>query len=388
MAFTPNQFGERCPDPTWTDALVRFMTPPDHADLTSPVAGAVLQGVAEQVDLVLEDFLDRRRGELTSLDPALGPVADAVTRLVVSGGKRLRPAFVWWGYRAATTLVDPEVLRAAGAVELLHTFALIHDDIMDRSATRRGLPAVHTALADHHRSAGLAGDPDWFGVGGGILAGDMVFVWADLLLEEARLDPAALDRARRVFANLRTEVMAGQYLDLRLAGLPQATPEDSERVSLLKSGRYTVTRPLQLGAALGGDDPALDIVLSAFGDAVGVAFQIRDDVLGLLGDPDTTGKGALEDVREGKRTLLVLRARALAGDRQRAVLDRVIGDPDATTADVDDVRQVVLDTGAVADVERRVTSLRADAEHAIEGLREPARSALLELASVAVDRSA
>lgn len=364
------------------------MTTPDRDALLAPDPGQVLGGVAEQVDLVLEDFLDRRCGELADLDPALAPVARSVTRLVLGGGKRLRPAFVWWGYRAASALADTEVLKPAGAVELLHAFALIHDDIMDRSATRRGHPAVHAALADHHREAGLDGDPDWFGVGGGILAGDMVFVWADMLLEEAQLDREALARARRVFANLRTEVMAGQYLDLRLSGLPDATEADSLRVSLLKSGRYTVTRPLQMGAALGGDDPGLDIVLSAFGDAIGVAFQVRDDVLGLLGDPETTGKGALEDVREGKRTMLVLRARELADPAQRAVLERVIGDPEARLADVDAVRQVVVETGAVADVERRVATLRAEAEQAIDGLAEPARSALLELAAVAVDRSA
>jgi geranylgeranyl diphosphate synthase type I len=282
------------------------------------------------------------------------------------------------------------VLKPAAAAELLHTFALIHDDIMDRSATRRGLPAVHTALADHHRAAGLVGDPEWFGVGGGILAGDMVFVWADMLFEEADLSQAPMGRARRVFADLRCEVMAGQYLDLRLAGLPNASDEDSLRVSLLKSGRYTVTRPLQMGAALAEPEPTpdLDEALVAFGDAVGVAFQLRDDVLGLVGDPSTTGKGALEDVREGKRTLLVLRARALADDVQRRRLDRVLGDPAATMDDVDAIRQIVADTGALADVERRVRAMRATAEAAIDPVPSPARDALLELAADAIDRTA
>jgi geranylgeranyl diphosphate synthase, type I len=311
-----------------------------------------------------------------------------VRTLVDSGGKRLRPAFVWWGNLAAGGRPDPEVLKPAGAVELLHTFALVHDDIMDRSPTRRGLPAVHAALAAHHREAGLVGDPDWFGVGGGILAGDMVFVWADMLFESARLDPVGLGRARTAFAELRCEVMAGQYLDLRLAGLPHATEADSLRVSLLKSGRYTVTRPLQVGAALGMPDPALDRAITGFGDAIGVAFQLRDDVLGLTGDPGTTGKGALEDVREGKQTLLVLRARDLADDAQRKVLADVIGDPTATAADVEQVREIVEETGALAEVERRVAALRAEAEQALVGVREPARSALLELAADAIDRSA
>ena len=364
------------------------MTSSDTTDLLDPPPGGVLGGVAGRVDEVLERFLRARADELADLDPALVPVADAVTALVSAGGKRLRPAFVWWGYRAAAGHTDAEVLKPAGAVELLHTFALIHDDIMDRSATRRGLPAVHTALRDHHVDAGLSGDPEWFGVGGGILAGDMVFVWADMLFEAARLEHRAMARARRVFAQLRAEVMAGQYLDLRLSGLPAASEADSLRVSLLKSGRYTVTRPLQMGAALGGTDPDLDRTLSTFGDAVGVAFQLRDDVLGLLGDPDTTGKGSLEDIREGKRTMLILRARDRADHAQRQVLDRVVGNPEATRDDADAVRQVVVDTGAAEHVESYLSGLRAEADRAVEHLPEPTRSALLELASVAVDRSA
>ncbi|MGI9019062.1 MAG: polyprenyl synthetase family protein [Euzebya sp.] len=363
------------------------MTTTDLTDLTAPASGCVLQSVADRVDSLLDAFLDERAAELAALDDALVPVADAVTALVAAGGKRLRPAFVWWGYRAATDEADPEVLKPAGASELLHTFALIHDDIMDRSPTRRGLPAVHTALGAHHRQSGLEGDPDWFGVGGGILAGDMVFVWADILFEAARLETQAKTRARTVFALLRTEVMAGQYLDLRLSGLPQATDADSLRVSLLKSGRYTVTRPLQMGAALGPTDAPLDAALTTFGDAIGVAFQLRDDILGLTGDPEATGKGALEDVREGKRTLLMLRARDLAEQTQRKVLQDVLGDPAASQADVDAVRQIVTDTGALADVERRVSTLRAEAEQAIAGLPDPGHSALLELAAEAIDRS-
>jgi geranylgeranyl diphosphate synthase type I len=364
------------------------MTLPAADQLPDPVPGAVLTSLAARVDGVLSTFLDSRCAALAEMDEALIPVADAVRTLVGSGGKRLRPAFVWWGHRAAGGRGDAEVLKPAGAVELLHTFALIHDDIMDRSPTRRGLPAVHTALADHHRQAGLVGDPAWFGVGGGILAGDIVFVWADMLFESAHLEPTAMSRARTAFAELRCEVMAGQYLDLRLAGLPTATDADSLRVSLLKSGRYTVTRPLQVGAALGAPDADLDRALVGFGDPIGVAFQLRDDVLGLTGDPGTTGKGALEDVREGKQTLLVLRARDLADDGQRKVLADVIGDPHATQADVDAVREIVVDTGALADVEARVATLRAQAEQALAGVREPARSALLELAADAIDRSA
>lgn len=361
----------------WTDPVL--------TDLALPAAGSVLTAVAGRVDGVLDDFLAQRSRELATMDQALTPVAEAVTALIRTGGKRLRPAFVWWGHQA-TCPPDLEVLKPAGAVELLHTFALIHDDIMDRSPTRRGLPAVHTRLSAHHRHDGLRGDPDWFGIGGGILAGDMVFVWADMLFEEAHIDHQAKARAREIFARLRIEVMAGQYLDLRLSGVAEADEADSLRVSLLKSGRYTVTRPLQMGAALGNPDPALDRTLRSFGDAIGVAFQLRDDVLGLIGDPGATGKGALEDVREGKLTLLILRARHLADPAEQKILADVLGDPRATDEDVDAVREIVTGTGALIDVEQRIARLRADAEEVIRGVAEPVRSALRELAAEAIDR--
>ncbi len=348
---------------------------------------SALDAVSEPIDGVLDDFLGRRLADLVELDPALEPVGRAVVDLVAAGGKRLRPAFVYWGHRATGAEHDDSVLGPAGAVELLHTFALIHDDIMDRSPERRGHPAVHEALAAAHSSEGLAGDRSWFGVGGGILAGDLAFVWADQMLDQASLAPEALDRARRVFTDLRVEVMAGQYLDLRLAGFPHAVEDDSRRVALLKSGRYTVTRPLQLGAALGSSDRLLDAALAAYGDAVGLAFQWRDDVLGLFGDSAATGKGAVEDLREGKRTVLMLRALELAGDAEQAVLTRTLGDPDLDDVDADRARQIVVDSGALQAVERSLRTQQTLAERALAPIAQPARDALAELAELAVSRN-
>lgn len=346
-----------------------------------------LGAVAAPVDALLTAFLHRRTRELAALDPALEPVGEEIARLVTAGGKRLRPAFVYWGHRATGAPHEPEVLKPAAAVELLHTFALIHDDIMDRSEQRRGGPATHIALAARHRDDGLAGDPAWFGVGGGILAGDLAFVWADQLLDETTLPAAALDRARRVFTDLRVEVMAGQYLDLRLAGRVDASKEDSLRVSLLKSGRYTVTRPLQLGAALGRPSAALDTALRSFGDAVGVAFQLRDDVLGLFGDRGATGKETLSDLREGKRTMLVLQARERCASGEREVLDAVVGDPGADETAADRVREIVVASGALAAVERQVEGYLDAAWKALSDVPQPAREALTELAMLAVDRA-
>ena len=262
---------------------------------------------------VLAEFVAIRRRQLEELDPALGEVGAEISALLDAGGKRLRPAFVYWGHRATGAHHDPEVLLPAGAVELLHTFALLHDDVMDRSLERRGRAAGHAALADRHRQDDRLGDSDWFGCSAAVLAGDLTFVWADELFESAAIAPDVLARARCVFTTLRAEVIAGQYLDLGLAAARDADEAAAHKVALLKSARYTVTRPLLIGAALSPSaGVAVEEILRSYGDAVGVAFQMRDDVLGLFGDPATTGKGVLDDLREGKRTLLLLRALRLA----------------------------------------------------------------------------
>jgi geranylgeranyl diphosphate synthase, type I len=347
---------------------------------------AALDTVRVPVDELLRTFLTEQVDDLSRLHPALKRIGGEIADLVCLGGKRLRPAFVYWGHRATGADHEDGVLHAAGAVELLHNFALVHDDVMDRSVWRRGRPAVHVALAEAHAEDGLAGDGDWFGVAGAILAGDLAFVWSDRLFDEAPLPSEALARARRVFTELRVEVMAGQYLDLRLAGSVAATEPDALHVALLKSGRYTVTRPLQLGATIGGGDASLDAALVGYGDAIGLAFQLRDDVLGLYGDPDTTGKGAVEDLREGKRTLLILRALSLCGPTERADLNALLGNPEIGDEDADRAREVVRDCGALESVERLMDVYQERARAHLATVFRPARDALEELADLALFR--
>jgi geranylgeranyl diphosphate synthase type I len=345
----------------------------------------VLAPVDAPLRAVLDAFLDERAVEQRLLDPALDDVVDEIRALVDAGGKRLRPAFVHWGHRAAGGLQAKRALLGGAAVELLHTFALLHDDVMDRSPHRRGRPSAHAAFAARHRALGHDGDSAHFGNSAAVLAGDLAFVWADDLFDRALPGP----HARRVFSTLRTEVMAGQYLDLLLATGDGASEHAARRVALLKSARYTVTRPLELGAALSGFevDPHVLDALRTYGDAVGLAFQLRDDILGLFGDPDRTGKGCLEDLREGKRTLLVLRALRLADEQQRRLLTDALGDPTLDADRAADACAVIADTGALASVE---LLLRAQHQLAIDatcGLPEPAGTALRALASLAIERS-
>jgi isopentenyl-diphosphate delta-isomerase type 1 len=355
--------------------------PPTHraADPSAPVR--------RSVDALLDRFLAAKRDELTAIDPVLDDLGAEIAELVAVGGKRLRPAFLYWGHRSTGAPHDDAALHLGAAIELLHTFALLHDDVMDRSSRRRGRRAAHVGLAAQHRAAGLEGDPGWFGTSGAILAGDLAHVWAGALLDAAPLDPAAGARAREAFTRLRDEVMAGQYLDLVVAASPDADERSARRVALLKSARYSVTRPLLLGAAIGGEvSPALDGSLRAYGDAVGLAFQLRDDVLGLFGDSTATGKGSLDDLREGKRTLLVLRGRRLADERGRRLIDGALGDPSLDEDRAEAVRAVIAASGALASVERLIDAEHAAALRAVVGLPEPARDALVRLAASAIRR--
>ncbi|CAN5818608.1 polyprenyl synthetase family protein [soil metagenome] len=361
------------------------MHPMVDASAASPVDTALdpVRSVRGPVDALLTDFLCAREHDLVALDTRLAPVVQAVASLVLSGGKRMRPAFVYWGYRASGAPHTERLWHTAAAFELLQTFALIHDDVMDRSDRRRGQPSVHRALQAHHDAAGLSGDGAWFGVGSAILAGDLAFVWADELFDTGPIDSSDRERARVVFTALRTELMAGQYLDLVLAATPDARTEQARGVALLKAGRYTVTRPLQLGAAIAGVDPQLDAALVGYGDAVGVAFQLRDDILGLFGDPGATGKGVLDDLRQGKQTLLMLTALEAADTAQRRALTAALGDPDVDDEAAGRVRTIVADCGALATIEGQITR---HFDHAIAAIGEPARSALTELADRALFR--
>jgi len=349
-----------------------------------------LAPVLEPLEQHLGAFLSEKGAELEAIDPELAEVSNELRAVVDAGGKRLRPAFVHWGHEALGPEPDSDVLPAAAAMELLHTFALVHDDVMDRSEMRRGRAATHVAFSDGHRARGDGGDARWFGTSAAILAGDLAHVWADESFERSQRPPETMHRARGIYATLRTEVIAGQHLDLRLAGQAQADEVDATNVALLKSARYTVTRPLLLGAALAGpadrSTETTESALTAYGDAVGVAFQMRDDVLGLFGDDDATGKGSIEDLREGKRTVLVLRALRLASAAGRAELLDALGDPDLDAWQAERCREIVADSGALASVERMIASSHEQALGHLNHLPPAPRSALTTLAERAITR--
>jgi geranylgeranyl diphosphate synthase type I len=265
--------------------------------------------------------------------------------------------------------------------------ALIHDDMMDRSDTRRGEPAVHRRFAIRHIEEGWRGDPAGFGDSAAVLLGDLALVWSDELLHTSGVELADLARARPVFDAMRTEVTVGQYLDMQTQATGDTSLDRAGKVARYKSAKYTVERPLLLGAALAGAPAELTAAYSGFGLPLGEAFQLRDDVLGVYGDPKATGKPAGDDLREGKRTYLVAAAYAAAGPAERAELDQGLGDTALDDEGVARLRAIIRDSGALARTEERIVTLTHTALAALAGADvDPEPRTVLEDLAVAATR--
>jgi len=337
-------------------------SPLDIADLRSRVQGVVDQFLGEQAQI------------LAGVSPDVTPLLDSVTELL-SGGKRLRPAFCYWGWRGAADLPltqDPDfesaVVQAATALEFLQGCALIHDDVMDGSDTRRGLPAAHRQFAAMHRGNQWIGGSDRFGEGAAILLGDLCLSWADELLLTSHLPAESLIRAKRVYNEMRTELMAGQYLDLLEQARGGGSIERALRVVCFKSAKYTIERPLHIGAAIAQAPISVFESYSGYGLPLGEAFQVRDDILGVFGDPEVTGKPAGDDLREGKRTVLIAIATERADDSHLRELRENHGEQLLQPEGVAILREIIESTGALTYTENLIGELF---NRAVESLSNP-----------------
>jgi geranylgeranyl diphosphate synthase type I len=341
-----------------------------------PPPPSSLLEIAERVERRIDALLREETDRWSAVDPALGDPIACLRELLLSGGKRLRPAFCHWAYVGAGGSDVALVTDVGAALELLHGFALIHDDVMDGSDRRRGQPTAHRSFDDRHRAEGWRGESRRFGEGVAILIGDVAFVYADMLL--APLSPVA----RRVWDELRVELNVGQYLDLLGTAKGDADVTTARRIATYKSGKYTVERPLHLGAAMAGRLDDLAGPLTAYGLPLGEAFQLRDDLLGAFGDSDAIGKPVGDDLREGKPTPLLAIARERATGPAASVLKHV-GDPGLGPDDVAAVQDVLVATGAVQEVERRIGALTDEAVVAAKELAVDAEAqlALAELAA-------
>jgi geranylgeranyl diphosphate synthase type I len=344
-----------------------------------------------RVQKVLDDVLARQAEALDEVTPDLSPLMDAVSDLL-RGGKRLRAAFCYWGWRGAGGSGEAEssgALEVAASLEMFQAAALIHDDVMDASDTRRGMPAAHRRFAALHRGNGWLGSPEAFGVAGAVLAGDLCLSWCDEMYAGAGLAPEHLDRARPVFDRMRTELMCGQYLDMLEQVRAETSVEQARHVIRYKSANYTVAKPLVIGGSLADAPPPLLEAYDVYGRALGEAFQLRDDVLGVFGDPDATGKPAGDDLREGKRTVLVASTMAAASPAQAAEMRRSLGDPHLDATGVARLQELMVDTGALAAVESLITELCDSALGTLASadVASPAREVLEQLVVAATARS-
>ena len=352
-----------------------------------------LSTIRSAVSATLARFIDTQRSVLASIGPDLTPCADAITDLL-AGGKRLRAAFCYWGWRACGGEDNPAIFTAAASLELLHASALVHDDVMDASDTRRGQPAVHRRFGSAHAAASWQGSADRFGAGAAILVGDLLLAWTDEMLRTSGLAAESVWRGLAVLDTMRTEVFAGQFLDLVGQASADTSVANALRVVTYKSARYTVERPMQLGVALHGgrapaDRTAISAAFTGYGIPLGTAFQLRDDILGVFGDPAATGKPVNDDLREGKRTVMLAIAAERASKAQLDLLRRCIGDPALTTETAEQVREVLTSTGAVAECELMISTHVKEALAAIDAapITEASRTALADLAIAATERT-
>ncbi|MFE1084769.1 polyprenyl synthetase family protein [Brevibacterium sediminis] len=385
-------------------ALVEFLDSPES--------------IAAEVSAQLEAFLAEKAAEFEAISPDATAIGDALIEFT-RGGKRIRPVLLWWGFQLAggdvrageaggTTAdrtagsaadVTAGLAQAAGSLELLHAAALIHDDVIDNSDTRRGRPALHRQFEAHHQRSGFHGDGASFGVSASIVIGDICLALSEELFERSQEALGNSRTALELRGTVRRDVMVGQYLDVLAEVIPLSDDRIAERaweVLSYKSAKYSVEQPLLLGAALAGADGGQLQEISAFGLPLGQAFQLRDDVLGIAGDPEATGKPAGDDIREGKRTVLIAETAARISADQLEVLAARLGDPDLSDAEVAECVDMITDSGGLAAVESFIADKHAHAATIVDTWAEadagagsaagPTASAQVRIGSAAQER--
>lgn len=351
-------------------------------------ATADLKEIRNSINQELLNFVAAENKYLNEIASELAPVASAMERFLLDSGKRLRPLFAYIGFLGTGSKPSIEILRACASLELIHVCALMHDDVMDASDTRRGAPAIHKAFEALHNDQKLSGSSEQFGISAAILLGDLALVWSAKMLHQSGIDGETLIRSLPMYDEMRVELMAGQYLDVYEQALASESVERSLKVARYKSGKYTIERPLHFGAALGNGKPDLFDTYSKYGLPLGEAFQLRDDILGIFGDPQETGKPAGDDLREGKRTVLLAKVMELADSSQKTEISSALGNQSLDLAQVNKVRDIFISTGALSEVEELISTLTSNAQSALEhGEIDPlALSALTQLLTIVTQR--
>lgn len=344
------------------------------------------QGPRQRIEAALASSIEQFRVALGHTARETGDLVTVAANINAAGGKRIRAQLFYWGWRAAGQPDCNEIIDLAVLMEILHLFALVHDDVLDRSDTRRGVPTAHRQLSRLHRERGWRGDADHFGLSSSILLGDALLVWADMVIDSSDLLRNRMSRFRRAYDEMRLELVSGEYLDVLADRTGGVSTASALRLARLKSGNYSIGHPLRLGAIAGGADEGTLLGFARFGGWLGEAFQIHDDILGMFGRPSSTGKPVGDDLRQGKRTTLTVSAMDRATPAAARRLLELAGTPDLSEDEVDEARQIIRNCGALDAVrdllaDRTERALRALAEIPIdERFKEPLR----ELVEVSV----
>jgi geranylgeranyl diphosphate synthase type I len=350
----------------------------------------MLSGSRTEIDSALEQFLTYAHRELTAIDSELTEVSRALIQFL-TGGKRLRPLFALAGYLGAGgSATDPVIYKAAASLELLQACALIHDDMIDGSDTRRGFPSMHRRFEESHKARGGLGNSENFGSSSALLLGDLALVWSSQALNFAALSDSQLRKVNPIFDIMRVELMAGQYLDIYGGSRPEISIADALKIATFKSGKYTIERPLHFGAAIAGASTDLLDIYSEYGIPLGIAFQLRDDLLGVYGDSSVTGKPAGDDLIEGKRTALIAYAQENFSPRERQEFFERFGEKNLTINEINVMRGLIVGIGAVDFIEKLIEEKTILALEAIKNplITSIGRDFLSELAIKATQRSA
>ena len=337
-------------------------------------------------DAVAEFVRSRCTPELTDTGVDIAP--DVMAQFI-SGGKCLRSTFMYLGWLCGAD-DDDAAMRAAASLELLQAFALLHDDVMDEAELRRGAPSAHLRFAEWHRARALPGSAGRFGESAAILLGDLCVVWAEQMLRDSGVNPAALQRVWPRYDAMRTELVVGQFADLCNVAPPLPAVDAVLDIARRKSGNYTVRRPLEIGAAMSGCDERSLWLLGRYGTAVGEAFQLRDDLLGAFGSPALTGKPSGADFYEHKVTSVVAAAHEMAdSSTRRQLLDLMTAD-DVDEADLARWRALITATGASDWIEDMIGERVSAARELIYRIRieDSVQAALVHMATVSTDRAA
>ena len=340
------------------------------------------------INQALSEFVKSENKYLSKIGPELDPVATAIESFLLDSGKRLRPLFAYVGLIGAGTETSAEIIKAISSLELIHVCALIHDDVMDGSDTRRGSPSIHKLFEKMHTKNQLVGSAPQFGISSAILIGDLALIWSAQMLHTSGIKNDQLIRSLPVYDEMRVELMAGQYLDVYEQSLGTQNVERSLKVARYKSGKYTIQRPLHFGASIAGASNELINSYTNYGIPLGEAFQLRDDLLGVFGDPSLTGKPAGDDLREGKRTALIAIAMDRATYAQLKDLKSNFGDPNLSSEQINLLQEIIISTGDVSHIESMIKELTDTSLAALKhgGITPAGINLLTELAILATNR--